>query len=266
MKIVLQLAKEFWLPLLASIIWTVTNYYSAKTEVWTWTKFVNVAAPTFFFASWMTSQYYRVKKQEHVASTLTTIESRVLGVMDKVEQQSQEMKYLSEAQLIQTFDEVIDSFRETKEELADLSRLAKRGDPIDARVFLLYRENPFYQPRRQLAQLVSYSMHTAKIGKHHKLESRYSSAAHHIEELAGHIGVFLGRLNQGEVEWNTHWSRSLVLEICSKIELSKENLVTHSKYKQNVPYKGGADFDTVLTGLVAKLRRLAEEINDEGER
>ena len=67
MKIIKQILKEFWIPLLGSIIWTVINYYNSEKSVKDWTELVSIFAPAFFFLSWMTGQFFRVKKQTGVS-------------------------------------------------------------------------------------------------------------------------------------------------------------------------------------------------------
>jgi len=51
-----QLLREFWLPTLVAVGWAVVNLRGASER--SVTTFVNIAAPSFFFASWLTAQYF----------------------------------------------------------------------------------------------------------------------------------------------------------------------------------------------------------------
>jgi hypothetical protein len=252
-----QLLKEFWFPALAAIAWSIANFNTSKDQAWSWTSFINIAAPTFFFVSWLTSQYFRVKKQEHVASTLDKIETRVQSVMTEVEQQARGLKYLADAQVFQTFDECIDRFREAKEEIADKSRQVKAGEKIDSTIFSLNRENPFYSARRYLSQLISYGVHTVFIGRQGDLEKRFSLAAMHVEELAGNIGTFIGRMNNSSIPWKTPRSVAQVTDICNGIDRFLRELSSHSKYPSH-PYKGSQSYVTVIEAHLANLRSLVQ--------
>jgi hypothetical protein len=142
-----QLLREFWLPLAATAVWTVVNVSTARTDDWTVPKIVNVAATTFFFVSWMTAQYFRVRKQEHVSGSLNDIGQKVVAVTDRLEAQADKLAHLHNSQLVQTFDGCIDAIRDAKEELADKSRKLKHAPNIDPGEFVLHRGNPLYQAR-----------------------------------------------------------------------------------------------------------------------
>jgi len=92
MKIVKKIATEFWLPLTLSILWVLYNVYGGiETETWDLSKTVNVFGPTFFLLSWLTGQFYRIKKQTKVEDNFGTIESRLNELLDKVETKTEEM-------------------------------------------------------------------------------------------------------------------------------------------------------------------------------
>ena len=256
MPILRQLLKEFWLPAIAAVLWSIVNLRSSADQSWTWTKAINVAAPTFFFVSWLTSQYFRVKKQEHVASTLQSIETRVNTVMTEVERQASGLKYLADAQVVQTFDECIDRFREAKEEIADRSRQLKLGDAVDASLFSLNRENPFYSGRRYLYQLIRYGRHCIAINRQTDLEKQFSVAATNVEELAGNIGTFISRLNAANIAWNTPRSRGQLVDILDAIDLFRSELLAHSKFSSQ-PYKGTQVYATLIQAQIQNLRTLA---------
>ncbi len=75
MTVLKQLLVEFWLPLLAALVWT--TYNIREVPQWSIRTVVNVFAPTFFFVSWLASQWYRVRKQQKVEGGLSSIESNV---------------------------------------------------------------------------------------------------------------------------------------------------------------------------------------------
>jgi hypothetical protein len=77
MKAVLQLLKEFWVPLAIGIAWTSYNVLQMPRENWKVATFVNLFAPTFFFASWLVAQWYRVRKQQRVEDSLAGLGARI---------------------------------------------------------------------------------------------------------------------------------------------------------------------------------------------
>ena len=80
MKILFQLLKEFWLPLILGVAWTFYNVSDKPPESWTAKELINIFGPTFFFASWLVAQWYRVRKQQRVESGLTDIRSDIHGL------------------------------------------------------------------------------------------------------------------------------------------------------------------------------------------
>ena len=92
MKIFKQIIKEFWIPLALSIIWVLYNIYGNGSETeWNVQKTVNVFGPTFFLLSWLTSQFFRVKKQTKVEDSFGAMEARFKELLDKVESKTEEM-------------------------------------------------------------------------------------------------------------------------------------------------------------------------------
>lgn len=77
MKILWQLLKEFWLPLLLGIAWTLYNFVDKPIAQWDVRNTVNIFGPTFFFMSWLVAQWYRVKKQQNVEEGLTGIQADI---------------------------------------------------------------------------------------------------------------------------------------------------------------------------------------------
>ncbi len=77
MRVLLQLLREFWLPLLLGVAWTVFNFVDRSISRWTVREALNVFGPSFFFISWLIAQWYRVKKQQRVEEGLTEIQRDV---------------------------------------------------------------------------------------------------------------------------------------------------------------------------------------------
>ena len=85
MKTIKQLLKEFWLPLTAAIIWTFVNFKNKNHDSWTLVSMINVFGPSFFLASWLTAQYFRVTRQAKVEDNLEIIEKRANEIFDNLE-------------------------------------------------------------------------------------------------------------------------------------------------------------------------------------
>jgi hypothetical protein len=83
MKLAFQLLKEFWIPLVVSVVWASIGLVWTTTSPWV--AAVKDGAACFFLVSWATGQYFRVKKQTHVENRLTEIVTRLTGVLEKIE-------------------------------------------------------------------------------------------------------------------------------------------------------------------------------------
>ena len=88
MKVLRQLLREFLLPLILAIGWTAYNLKSTPQSAWTVSQFVNVFGPTFFFLSWLSAQWFRVRKQQKVESDLGGIDAAVRQSIARLEQTS----------------------------------------------------------------------------------------------------------------------------------------------------------------------------------
>jgi len=77
MRVVFQLLREFWLPLLLGVAWTAFNIVDNPRSHWSVREFFNIFGPTFFFMSWLVAQWYRVRKQQRVEEGLTEIQAGV---------------------------------------------------------------------------------------------------------------------------------------------------------------------------------------------
>lgn len=256
MSIRKQLFKEFWFPSLVAIIWSAINYFSADSQGWSFTKVMNIAAPTFFFVSWLTAQYFRVRKQEHVSTSLSHIEGRVDSVLGRIEKQASEIEYIAKSSFYQTFDDCLYRLRESKEELADISRTLKITGDIEVHLFSLNYRNPFYTVRRELDKTIGYAKHALQAGLQD--EDRFTRLSYHVEELSGHITTFIGRLNHKSHQWKTERSIMLVLEIASKVEYFGQSLLPYSKYATHT-YKGSINLENLLNSHVKKIRELCDK-------
>lgn len=91
MKITLQLLKEFWLPLSVSLAWVLYNLPEISTSKWSLRDFVNLFGPTFFFASWLVAQWYRVGKQQKVEDGLIGIQSHIKQMLNELDAKSSDL-------------------------------------------------------------------------------------------------------------------------------------------------------------------------------
>ena len=77
MKVLLQLLREFWLPLILGVAWTIYNLADRPPSEWTVKAALNVFGPTFFFVSWLAAQWYRVRKQQRVEDDLAKLQAGI---------------------------------------------------------------------------------------------------------------------------------------------------------------------------------------------
>ncbi|WP_039918725.1 hypothetical protein [Cellvibrio mixtus] len=91
MKIFKQILKEFWFPLILAVLWTIYNIYVDENRGgWPVQKIVNTFGPTFFLLSWVTGQFFRVKKQAKVEDSFGSVEVRFNELIDKLEAKAEE--------------------------------------------------------------------------------------------------------------------------------------------------------------------------------
>ena len=84
MRIAFQILKEFWLPSILAIGWTIYSVYDAGGD-WSIASTINIFGPSFFLLSWASGQFFRVRKQARVESNLTDIETRVETLVSNFE-------------------------------------------------------------------------------------------------------------------------------------------------------------------------------------
>ncbi|MGH8350858.1 MAG: hypothetical protein ACRES5_30480 [Pseudomonas sp.] len=87
-KTTLQLVKEFSVPMILSIAWTV--YVLWGKEVTVQSIGANLGG-AFFFVSWMTGQFFRVRKQAGVENSLSAVEGRIHAITDRLETSTKEL-------------------------------------------------------------------------------------------------------------------------------------------------------------------------------
>lgn len=85
-----QILREFWLPLLAAICWTTYVLWSIPIDL---KAVISAFGPAFFLASWLTGQFFRIRKQEHVQSGLSSVETRLQSLVKQLEMQAQEITH-----------------------------------------------------------------------------------------------------------------------------------------------------------------------------
>lgn len=91
MGVLKQLAKEFVLPLAIAIIWTIYNFKEVIGNRLELRNIINIFGPSFFLASWLISQWFRVTKQQRVESGLKEIESSIKAQVDRLEEKSADL-------------------------------------------------------------------------------------------------------------------------------------------------------------------------------
>lgn len=87
-KTMSQLKKELWIPVSLATIWTI---YDLFINGFTVSGLFKTFIPTLFMLSWFTGQFFRVRKQAGVETSLATVESRIQGVTERLEKQTKEL-------------------------------------------------------------------------------------------------------------------------------------------------------------------------------
>lgn len=91
MSIFRQAVKEFWLPFCIALVWTCWNIFKRKNDVWSFTHCVNIFAPSFFLASWLVGQYFRIKKQSRVEDNLVELQRGVKSLLNELETKTKDV-------------------------------------------------------------------------------------------------------------------------------------------------------------------------------
>lgn len=88
MEMFKHIFKEFWLPLAIAIGWTVYVSWGNSFEL---KNIISAFSPAFFLASWMTGQFFRIKKQESVQQGINSVETRVEKLLVELENKAKEL-------------------------------------------------------------------------------------------------------------------------------------------------------------------------------
>jgi hypothetical protein len=90
MRTLQQILREFWLPLLAAMCWTAYVLWSMPIDL---KAVISAFGPAFFLASWMTGQFFRIRKQEYVQSGLSSVETRLQSLVEQLEMHAKEITH-----------------------------------------------------------------------------------------------------------------------------------------------------------------------------
>ena len=99
---------EFWFPALIASMWTA---YSVPTTL---TGAVNTWGLTFISVAWITGQLFRIRKQARVEKDLGSIETRLAGLVGKLEDQTKEVLSHLDQELAAGHEEILRSIAELK--------------------------------------------------------------------------------------------------------------------------------------------------------
>lgn len=162
--------------------------------------------------------------------------------------------YLTNSQIIQTYDECLADVAEAKEMIGDRRRALQAKLQIEASDYVYFRLNPFYPLFRAIKTVVGYTAHVENIGKIFDLQSRVELAAHHIEEAAGFARKLLNILDMSGLKWKTDRTVMILTELCEVTESFQHRFIKYTKYDQT-PYKGGNMYSAVIDRTLTDIRK-----------
>ena len=84
----LQLVREFWIPFLVSVAWTTFAVWGPDVTV---QNIISNFGSSFFLASWLTGQIFRVRKQAGVEASFGSVEQRLNHLVGELEAKTQSM-------------------------------------------------------------------------------------------------------------------------------------------------------------------------------
>ncbi|MFM1897360.1 MAG: hypothetical protein RLZZ385_2434 [Pseudomonadota bacterium] len=73
-----RIVKEFWIPFFLAMGWTAYSIW-ALGEEWRIIEFVNLFGPSFFLLSWISGQYFRIKKREQDENSFSKVIHHITG-------------------------------------------------------------------------------------------------------------------------------------------------------------------------------------------
>lgn len=86
-----QLLREFAVPFLTAVAWTIYNLYEVPKETWSISSTINIFGPTFFFVSWLAAQWFRVRKQQKIDAGLLDIDQSIKHSVVQLEQRTTDL-------------------------------------------------------------------------------------------------------------------------------------------------------------------------------
>ena len=96
MKTLKQIILEFWFPLTFAVLLTILRRLSVPDPSKGWQQTVlnciGTFAPAFFFLSFLSGQWFRVRKQLKVEGGLTSVEQRLTALVGHMEQQANHLE------------------------------------------------------------------------------------------------------------------------------------------------------------------------------
>jgi hypothetical protein len=90
MKTLKLLLREFRLPFTLAAAWTIYALITDPLPV-DLKSLIKTFGPAFFFVSWATGQFIRVRKQSHVESNLQSIQTRLEGLLSQLQTKTAEI-------------------------------------------------------------------------------------------------------------------------------------------------------------------------------
>lgn len=90
-KIIIQLAKEFWIPLVITLTWSAYGLLHKPFSEWVTSETVNASFVIFFGLSFWFGQWNRVKKQLRVDEGLTGIEIQVAKMLQNLDEKTRDL-------------------------------------------------------------------------------------------------------------------------------------------------------------------------------
>ncbi|WP_416739210.1 hypothetical protein ACM1ZW_20690 [Pseudomonas sp. NFX71] len=84
----LQLVKEFRIPLVVAVGWTTYAVWGPEVS---FKKLIETFGTSFFLASWMTGQIFRVRKQAGIEDSLSKVQTRIELVTENLEHQTKQL-------------------------------------------------------------------------------------------------------------------------------------------------------------------------------
>jgi hypothetical protein len=91
LAIIKQLISEFLIPLIIALVWSIYNLYDLPKDKVSIKSAINIFGPTFFFASWLVAQVFRVRKQQKVEGGLKSIDENIKKTLIELDKKTQDL-------------------------------------------------------------------------------------------------------------------------------------------------------------------------------